>query len=81
MDKVEFRGYCSTALYIVESNYLLDLLHKYLKCHVERSETSREILRLRHAKANTALRFVQNDIPNFWTFARGLLFNRIIPPQ
>ncbi|MBN3896404.1 MAG: DUF4360 domain-containing protein [Nostoc sp. NOS(2021)] len=43
----------------------IDLLHKCLNCHVERSETSVRFL--------SPLRSAQNDIPDFLTFTRGLI--------
>jgi transposase len=43
----------------------LDLLQKCLNCHGSRSETSLRFL--------ATLRFAQNDIHNFLTFARSLL--------
>ncbi len=50
--------------------YLLDLLHKCINCHVERSETSRRFL-LAERYGNPPLRSGQNDTNNFLTFARG----------
>ncbi|MBW4593843.1 MAG: hypothetical protein KME46_13245 [Brasilonema angustatum HA4187-MV1] len=53
-------------------------MHKYLKCHVERSETSREILHCTTFRTlREAAKRLQNDIPKFWTFARGLFSEAI----